>query len=72
MHRKRSYLYGKMLYGKVYRNGNIAFTTRLSKLMVKYLPDALQGFYTVIRIEQIHPSSSLQLQDVPWLLVGGG
>lgn len=61
-----------MLYGKVYRNGNIAFTTCLSELMVEDLPDALQGFYTVIWIEQIHPSSSLQLQDVPGLLVGGG
>lgn len=58
-----------MLYRKFYRNGDIAFTTRQSELVVEQLPDTSQRFDAVLRIEQIQPSGPLELQNVPWLLV---
>lgn len=58
-----------MLYRKFYRNGDIAFTTRQSKLVVEQLPDTSQRFYTIIRFKQIQPPGPLQLQNVPWLFV---
>lgn len=69
MHREQSGLYRKMLYGEFYRNGNIAFPTRLSKLVMEKLPDILKRFDTVIGIKQIQPSRPLQLQDMPRLLI---
>ena len=62
-------LYGKVFYEMFCVDGNIAFTTCLSKLMMENLPHALQRFNAVICIKQVQPSSPLQLEDMPWLFV---